>query len=66
MDGLWLRVVGWLTRFLEGLFVQPTNEDKEPIRHLYRRYHEVKEALAELEAEVLEGGGWWLAACRCR
>ena len=31
---------------------QPSNEDKEPIRHLYRRYNELKETIAELEAEV--------------
>lgn len=34
------------------LRVQPSNEDKEPIRHLYRRYAELKDAIAELEAEV--------------
>ena len=32
--------------------LQPTNDDKEPIRHLYRRYAELKDAIAELEAEV--------------
>lgn len=30
----------------------PSNEDKEPIRHLYRRYAELKDAIAELEAEA--------------
>lgn len=29
----------------------PTNEEKEPVRHLYRRYHQVKSALSELESE---------------
>uniref|UniRef100_A0A7S1C6C0 FAM13A-like domain-containing protein n=1 Tax=Bicosoecida sp. CB-2014 TaxID=1486930 RepID=A0A7S1C6C0_9STRA len=30
---------------------QPTNEEKEPVRHLYRRYHQVKAALSEVESE---------------
>ena len=45
--------------------LQPTNDDKEPIRHLYRRYAELKDAIAELEAEVRRLGVPVTAAPLC-